>query len=97
MKQIGFKEYGLIGSGDGAKEKLYKTDDGKYILRGIGDRGVKTAAFYVIKNTEMPAVLLEHGFYTNKTEVQYLKSDDFRNRLAQSDAAGIIKFFNHFR
>ena len=63
----------------------------------LRDRGVKTAAFYVIKNTEMPAVLLEHGFYTNKTEVQYLKSDDFRNRLAQSDAAGIIKFFNHFR
>ncbi len=63
----------------------------------IRDRGVKTAAFYVIKNTEMPAILIEHGFYTNKSEVEYLKSDAFRDRFAQSDAAGIINFFNSFR
>ena len=63
----------------------------------LRDRGVKTANFYVIKNTEMPAILIEHGFYTNKAEVEYLKSDDFRNRLAQADATGIVDFFNYFR
>lgn len=47
MKQIGYKEYGLLGSGDGAKEKLYKTDDGRYLLRGIGDKGVKTGRYKV--------------------------------------------------
>ena len=61
------------------------------------DRGVKTANFYVIKNTEMPAILIEHGFYTNKAEVEYLKSDSFRYRLAQADATGIVNFFNYFR
>ncbi|MGI6206559.1 MAG: N-acetylmuramoyl-L-alanine amidase [Anaerovoracaceae bacterium] len=63
----------------------------------IRDRGTKTANFYVIKNTEMPAILIEHGFYTNATEVEYLKSDSFRNTLAQADATGIINFFNSFK
>ena len=45
MKQIGYKEHGLLGSGDGAKEKLYKTRDGRYLLRGIGDNGVKTGRY----------------------------------------------------
>lgn len=63
----------------------------------IRDRGLKTSDFYVIKNTEMPAVLIEHGFYTNWNEVQYLKSDAFRDRFAQCDAAGIIDFFNSFK
>ena len=61
------------------------------------DRGAKTANFYVIKNTEMPGILIEHGFYTNKNEVKYLKSDSFRNELAQADATGIINFFNSFK
>lgn len=63
----------------------------------IRDRGNFTANFYVIKNTEMPAVLIEHAFYTNKTEVEYLKSDSFRDRFAQADAEGIINFFNYFK
>ena len=77
---------------------------GKYVeaakiasIPEIWARGNKYSDFYVIKNTEMPAILIEHGFYTNKTEVEYLKLDSFRNRLAQSDADGIINFFNFFK
>ena len=63
----------------------------------IKARGNKYSDFYVIKNTEMPAILIEHGFYTNKTEVEYLKSDSFRERFAKADAEGIINFFNFFK
>ncbi len=63
----------------------------------IRDRGVKTANFYVIKNTEMPAILIEHGFYTNESECQKLKDSSFRDQLAQADATGIINFFNSYR
>ncbi len=66
------------------------------LIPELTDRGTKTANFYVIKNTEMPAVLIEHGFYTNATEVELLKSDDFRNRLANADAVGIVNFFKSF-
>lgn len=61
------------------------------------DRGAKTANFYVIKNTEMPAILIEHGFYTNASEVELLKSDSFRNELADADCTGIVNFFNSFK
>ena len=37
---------------------------------GLKNRGCKTANFYVIKNTTMPAILIEHGFYTNLEECE---------------------------
>ncbi len=64
---------------------------------GIKDRGVKTANFAVIKNTNMPAVLIEHGFYTSQTEVELLKSSTWRQKCAELDAKGIINFFNSFK
>ncbi len=63
---------------------------------GLKDRGCKTANFYVIKNTEMPAILIEHGFYTNEAECEKLKSSSFRDILAQADATGIMNFFKQF-
>lgn len=64
---------------------------------GIKDRGVKTANFAVIKNTNIPAVLIEHGFYTSQTEVELLKSSTWRQKCAELDAKGIINFLNSFK
>jgi N-acetylmuramoyl-L-alanine amidase len=60
---------------------------------GLADRGVKAERYYVIRNVNMPAVLIEHGFYTNQTEIELLKSPEFRERLAVMDAKGILRFF----
>ena len=38
----------------------------------------------------MPAVLIEHGFYTNKAECDKLKSAEFRKKCAIADAKGIL-------
>ncbi|QIB69904.1 AMIN domain-containing protein [Aminipila butyrica] len=59
---------------------------------GIRNRGVKTGNLYVIKNTNMPAVLIEHGFYTNLEEIELLKSDEWRDKVARYNADGIVKF-----
>lgn len=59
---------------------------------GLIDRGIKEANFYVLKNTTMPAVLVEHGFYTNKEECALLKTGDFREKCAIADAKGILKY-----
>jgi N-acetylmuramoyl-L-alanine amidase len=58
---------------------------------GLKDRGIKVANFQVLRDTEMPAVLIEHGFYTNKEECEKLKSDDFRQKCAECDAKGILE------
>ena len=58
---------------------------------GLKDRGIKVANFQVLRDTEMPAVLIEHGFYTNKEECEKLKSDSFRQKCAIYDAKGILE------
>ena len=58
---------------------------------GLKDRGIKTANFTVLADTDMPAVLIEHGFYTNKEECEKLKSDSFRQKCAECDAKGILE------
>lgn len=61
-------------------------------LLGLVDRGIKTNNLYVTKNTAMPAVLIEHGFFTNKEECEKLKSSAFRESCAIADAKGTLKY-----
>ncbi|MCH3964768.1 MAG: cell wall-binding repeat-containing protein [Clostridium sp.] len=55
------------------------------------DRGIKTANYYVIKNTAAPAVLVEVGFISNPQEERLLNSDDFQNKVASGIAKGIVQ------
>jgi len=57
------------------------------------DRKIKKCAFYVVRNTSMPAVLLELGFHTHKQEVKRLMTDDWKQRVVKSvvDACQIFE------
>lgn len=57
-----------------------------------GDGLFHDASLYVLKNTTAPAVLIEHGFHTNKVEVEKLKSPQYRAELASVDAKGILDY-----
>ena len=70
---------------DPYKKKLLKLD--------LTDRGIKTAGFDVLLGTSMPAVLIEHGFYTNKEECAKLKDTAFREKCAIADAEGILAYW----
>ncbi|NEO27459.1 MAG: N-acetylmuramoyl-L-alanine amidase [Kamptonema sp. SIO4C4] len=61
---------------------------------GMNNRGVKRARFYVLRNTAMPAVLVEVGFVTGRTDAARLASPAFRSQMAEAIAAGIL---NHIR
>lgn len=54
-------------------------------------RGVKTKGLYVVKYTDMPAVLLEMGFLTNAQERQKLCTDEYQTTMAQSVVASIVR------
>ncbi len=57
---------------------------------GTEDRRVRTRGFYVIRNTRIPAVLVECGFLTNRAEGGRIAgSGAYRQRLAEAIAAGI--------
>ena len=54
--------------------------------------GLHHEGFYVVKNTIDPAVLIEHGFHTNKAETALLKTSAYRDKLAEADAKGILDY-----
>ena len=55
----------------------------------IKTRYAKTAGYYVLRNTQKPAVLVEMGFLSNYSENQKLLDDDYQESLAQRIAEGI--------
>jgi N-acetylmuramoyl-L-alanine amidase len=61
---------------------------------GLRDRGVKTANFHVLRETQMTAILIECGFMTNPEEEAKLRSDSFRRTCAQAIAAGIAEHYS---
>ena len=54
-----------------SKGKTYATNVQNELVKEVGwkNRGVKTANFYVIKNTKAPAVLIELGFCDSKADM----------------------------
>jgi N-acetylmuramoyl-L-alanine amidase len=58
------------------------------------NRGVKYARYYVIRNTTIPAVLVECGFVSNSGERSRMKSAWYRDALARGMAEGIVRFRN---
>lgn len=62
-------------------------------LTGRANRGVKTANFHVLRETTMPAILVECGFMTNREEAELLKDDAYRRLCAQAIAEGIAQAY----
>lgn len=59
---------------------------------GAVDRKVRTARFVVIKETEMPSVLIETGFMTNEEEFDNLTDAKYQEKLAQGICNGILDY-----
>jgi N-acetylmuramoyl-L-alanine amidase len=56
-------------------------------------RGVKSASFHVIRSTtKNPAVLVECGFVSNSTERGRMMTGEFRKRIAEGIAQGIVSY-----
>lgn len=55
-------------------------------------RGVRSARFYVIKHTSMPAALVEVGFVTGREDAPKLQNPAFRRQMAQAIADGIVNY-----
>ncbi|MGV3487301.1 MAG: N-acetylmuramoyl-L-alanine amidase, partial [Tuberibacillus sp.] len=56
---------------------------------GLSNRGVKTANLHVLRETNMPAILTECGFMTNRKEAALLESDAFRRKCEQAIVTAI--------
>lgn len=59
---------------------------------GLPDRGVKTAGYYVLRHSNMPAVLVEGAFLTNPKDVLMLADPAVRQRIAEAVGRGIAEY-----
>ena len=88
-------------------EEEYTTESiliAKFILDGItaqvgsqtNSRGIKAEEWYVCKNSNMPSVLIELGFVTNKNEAVLLADDKYLQKLSFGIYNGLQAFVTHF-
>lgn len=56
------------------------------------DRGIKRARFAVLRQTKVPAVLVEAGFLTERGESKLIANKDWRGKLAEAISIGIDSY-----
>ncbi|MGC1307476.1 MAG: N-acetylmuramoyl-L-alanine amidase [Phormidesmis sp.] len=81
-------------------ETFYASDAGQRLANtvhstvlnamGMRDRRVRSARFYVIRRTSMPAILIETGFVTGAEDAPNLADPAWRERMAEAIAQGIL-------
>jgi N-acetylmuramoyl-L-alanine amidase len=83
-------------------ETFYSSEEGRRLAQLVQnclirrtrtvDRSAKYARFYVIRNSTLPAILVEGGFVSNATERDRMKSGWFRESIAQGIVDGIQSY-----
>jgi N-acetylmuramoyl-L-alanine amidase len=67
------------------------------LINGIKrkDRGLRKAKYYIVHHSEMPAVLLEPLYISNRDESKLAASSKFQLELAQDIVTGVINYFRN--
>lgn len=88
-------------------EEEYTTESiliAKYILDGLDsqigqqslNRGIKEEEWFVVRNANMPSVLIELGFVSNPAEAALLTKDSYLQKMSLGIYNGISSFISHF-
>jgi N-acetylmuramoyl-L-alanine amidase/putative methionine-R-sulfoxide reductase with GAF domain len=59
---------------------------------GLRDRGIKEAGFVVLTGSSMPGILAEVSFVSSPTDEQKLRSDGYREQIAEALYKGIARY-----
>ncbi|BAQ10104.1 N-acetylmuramoyl-L-alanine amidase [Bacillus sp. OxB-1] len=79
-----------------AESKLLATAIKNNIVKraNMSDRGVKDQRFYVIRNNNVAAVLVELGFISNSQDFNKLASDEYIEIFAESIYQGLVQYYS---
>jgi len=69
-----------------ASQAIAKPILAEIVKLGFKDRGIKNTSFFVIKNTSMPAILIECCFCDSQTDMNLFNAD----RMAEAIKVGLI-------
>ena len=89
----GYEDY--IYPGISGVTKAYQSNIHSEVMKLVNfkDRGMKTANFHVLRESNMPALLTENGFIDNSRDATKLKSASFIDAIARGHVNGIAKSF----
>jgi len=79
---------------DASKKLAQAVLSGLIATTHTASRGIKTGNFHVIRETNMPAILIEGGFLTNQQERNNLKDKKYVEKMARSISDAIDKYFH---
>lgn len=57
------------------------------------DRGLKQANFAVLRDSNMPAILVEGGFMDSESDIKKMRDDKFLKAQGEAIALGIVEYF----
>ena len=88
-------------------EEEYTTESvliAKFIMDGLEaqigkeskSRGIKAEEWFVVRNTNMPSVLVEAGFITNEKDAALRGDSQYLQKITQGIYNGLSSFINHF-
>ncbi|MCQ2982121.1 MAG: N-acetylmuramoyl-L-alanine amidase [Treponemataceae bacterium] len=88
-------------------EEEYTTESiliAKYILEGMKNslgsdftsRGIRQEEWFVVRNANMPSVLIELGFLTNQKEAAAMMDNEYLNKYVGGIYNGLTSFVTHF-
>jgi N-acetylmuramoyl-L-alanine amidase len=60
--------------------------------KSVRNLGVKQAPFMVLVGATMPSILAEISFITNRQEATLLKTDKYKQQIAEALLAGVVKY-----
>ena len=83
----GYETYYYSGKSFGLATRLHRA---QLATLNTEDRFVRRRGFFVLRRTDIPAVLLEGGFLTNPSESQTILNSSYRQRWAENVASAIL-------
>lgn len=68
------------------QQELLKVDEDNTRQKKAND------TYYILKKSEVPTVIIECGFLSNRKEAELLNSDEYQQKMAEAIASGIEKY-----
>ena len=73
----------------------YIQDEFKRVVDNTNNREIKPRDdIYLLKDNEIPSVLIECGFLSNEKEAKLLNDEKYQEKIAWAIYAGIQKYFS---
>lgn len=90
----GVETYYKKGATDGSAELAESVQKSIKSYVDARDRGTREDMFQVLRDSNMPAILIECGFLTNSKEAKNLLTEEYQEVLTEGIAQGILSYLD---